>query len=175
MQAKRAGLIAYICEFAFLFGGMSGCLTGFLCSDEAQNYLTSYFLYWFTFDGIIACFAAELLTTVFALILSLVAYSYILIPAFDAIFGYCFGLALFFNIQSNTALALNGILFCSFIPDTMVLLRFTVLSSEISIRKTQSWTSTGKRIFDLKYSLHRIWAELFFVLIVFAIRCILFA
>ena len=174
MQAKRAELITYICEFAFLLGGMSGCLTGSLCSDEAQYYLTSYFFYWHTYDGMIACFAAELLTAVFALILSLAVYSYILIPALDAIFGYCFGLALFISIQSSAAFAINWLFMFSFIPDTLVLLRFTVISSEISIRKTQSWTSTGKRIFDLKYSLQRIWTDLFILLMSFAIRCILY-
>ena len=174
MQAKRAELITYICGFAFLLGGMSGCLTGFLCSEEAQNHLTSCFLSWNISDVIIACFAAELLMAVFALILSLAPYSYIMLTLLDTLFGYCFGLALFFIIQSNAAFAIHGLLFCSFIPDTFVLLHLSVLSSEISKRNTQVWTSTGMRIFDLKFSLQRIWAELFILFIVFAIRFILF-
>ncbi len=174
MQAKRAELTTYICGFAFLLGGMSGCLTGSLCSVEAQNHMTSYILYLHIDVAMIACFAAELLTAVFALILSLVVYGFILAPALDCIFGYCVGLACIFIIRSNAVFAIQGLLFFSYIPDTLVLLRLTVLSSVISRRNTQSWTSTGNRIFDLKYSLHRIWAYLFIFLIAFALRRILF-
>ena len=170
MQAKRAEISAYICGFAFLLGGMSGCLTGFLCSYEAQNHLTSYIINLHTDDAMIACFAAELLTAVFALILSLAAYGFVLVPAFDCICGYCFGFASLIILQSTAAFSIHGFLFFSFIPDTIALLRISVISSEISHRNTKSWTSTGDRIFDLKYSLHRVWIYLFILLIAFTLR-----
>ena len=175
MQAKRAELsTTYFCGFSFLLGGMSGCLTGFLCSDKAQNHLTSYIFYLHTDDAMIACFAAELLTAVFALVLSLMVYGFIFVPALDSIFGYCFGFACILNIQSTVAFSIHGLLFYSFIPDTLVLLRLTVISSEISHRNTKSWISTGSRIFDLKYSLYWVWAYLFILLIAFLLRHMLF-
>ena len=174
IQAKRAELTTYLCGFAFLMGGMSGCLTTFLCSDQAQNHLTSYIIHLNNNDVIIACFAAELLSAVFALILSLVAYGFVLVPVLDSIFGYCFGFACILIIQSTVAFTIQGLLFFSFIPDTLVLIRLTVISSEISYRNTQSWISSGNRAFDLKYSLHSVWAYLYIILIAFALRHILF-
>lgn len=170
MRAKRTDLTAYICGFAFLLGGMSGCLTGFLCSGKAQSQLTAVFYVWHTRDASGICFAAELLVAVFALILSLVVFGYVLIPFLNAFVGYAFGLALFISAHSASVSTEQAYRSFSYIPDILFLVHIAVLCSGISLQVTRGWTSGGARIFDLQNKLRRIWIDLFFFWILFAIR-----
>ena len=174
MQAKKAELTRYSCGFAFLFGGLSGCLTGYLCSENAQYQLSIYFLSWNFSDVSDAYFAAELLIAVFALILSLVIFGHIFIPVLDLLIGFIVGITLFITAKYLNMLSWEWYQSFAFLPDALIMIRLTQLSSEISKRNTKTWTSMGLRIFDVEYSLHRIWIYLFLFWILHIIRYFLF-
>lgn len=171
MRTKRAELSTYTCGFAFLLGGMMGCLTGFLCSDNALSHLTVLFSGWHSFDAFGTCFAAELLIAVFALLLSLAAYGAVLIPVTVLAAGYCSGVFLLSAAFSEAAALWRLFLF---FPDVLLLLRIASRCCGISLQISHAWTSGGKRTFDLKSRLYWIWIELIILWILYALRCLIF-
>ena len=175
MQAKRTELTTYLCGFAFLMGGMIGCLTGYLCSDRAYDHLTAFLLCWHAYDPSCTCFAAELLIAVFALILSLTALGPALIPVLLSVSGYSLGLIIFIAIHSALIAGFQPVFWIAFVPDVLVILCISERCSEISKQITRSWTSCGARTFHLGYLLRRIWIFLVFLVGLFCFHCILYS
>lgn len=170
IRAKKADLSTYFCGFLFLLGGMSGCLTGSLCSSKTVSDLAAFFFNRCSFDPTYAFFSAELLLAVFALLLSIAAFGIVFIPVLDALLGYSYGIILYSAAYSiHTALQLF-LCTISLIPDVLFLLHLTVLCSGVSIHIARTWTSSGARVFDLNGRMRVIWTELNILFTLFVMR-----
>lgn len=174
MLGRKAEISEYLCGFAFLFGGITGCLTCEFCSNAARSNLISVLLLQQPNNASGISFAAELLIAVFALLLSLAAFGTILIPALVSLLGYCFGITLFLSVCSEIPVLFNDYQLLFFIPDMFILLRIASLCTAMSLHITKAWTSSGRIIFDMNGRMRVIWIELILLPMLFAIRNLLF-
>lgn len=172
MQTKRAELSMYICGYSFLFGGITGCLTGFLCSDQTLILMAERYPCGYTVETICICFAAELLIAVFALLFSVSAFGAVLIPVLNVISGYCIGFILFLFASTCPMLPYRLIVIFSFIPDFILMQDMITSCFALSSSFTQLFASRGCRTVDVASRMRRTWIELLFIWIIFNVRCL---
>ncbi len=170
--AKGAVMSKPICGFAFLFGGMVGCLVLYLSSDSALSSLSSLLLNGQALETTSICFAAELLIAVFALLLSITAFGLILIPVFDFVIGFYFGIWILLSIYA--CITSGQLMYGLFmpIPNSMILVYITAQCSEISAKNAEIWTSKGLRTFDLRTRTYGIWLMLIVLLVLSILQSI---
>ena len=159
MLDKRAELSTYICGFAFILGGMAGCLSCSLCSDEAISRLTINLVFRHTIDMPCTC-------------LSMAVFGALLIPLLDAAAGYCCGVLSYCMIISAELLP-YGFLDLLIIGLGMLgFLRISVLCTGMSAKFSRLMASDGILSYDLNEFLRAIWTALLILLILFAAHCL---
>ena len=166
MLDSNSGTHRYLSGLAFLLGAAIGCTTFALCSWQAVDRLQDFIRNWYTLNGILAPFAADIFMVALVLLFSTSVFGFFVVPVLDGVFGFGASVVLLILCQaSDTPWPL--LRFLPGILSMLPILRVSSLGILVSLRIARLWRSSGKRSFDLHPINSAVWLSvllLFFLL-----------